>query len=84
MTLRLTQAGRDAIAFAAAVVSPSQRNAFEDMVRSELSRLPAEARGEGTTHRTIAKCQKEFLRVTEIAVGPAKPRGRGAYKAKAK
>jgi hypothetical protein len=80
MALRLTQTERSAISFAAASLAPGQRVAFEETVRSEISRLPPMCRGEGSLHRTIAACQRTFLRVNELAVGPAvaKPRGRKA------
>jgi hypothetical protein len=83
--LRLTPAERDAIALAAAVVTPDQRSAFANMVRGELSGLPPMCRGEGSLHRVIAECQKSFANIGQIAVGPsvAKQRGRGAYRAKA-
>ena len=60
MPLRLTPAERDAIALAAAVVTPDQRSAFANMVRGEFSGLPPMCRGEGSLHRVIAECQKSF------------------------
>ncbi len=41
------------------------------MVTAELALVPPASRGEGSLHRIITACQKTFLRVGEIAVGPS-------------
>jgi hypothetical protein len=61
----------DAIAHAAVALAPGQRVAFAHMVESELALRPEAARGEGSLHQLIERCQKSFARVNEIAVGPS-------------
>jgi hypothetical protein len=87
MTLALNQTELDAITFAAAALAPGQRVAFEQMVTAELSlSCRKQGRGPGSLHRIITACQKTFLRVGEIAVGPSHAKyGRShANRAKAK
>jgi hypothetical protein len=40
-------------------------------VITEWQRLPVDARGPGTPHRTIAMVQRDFLKSRPIAVGPS-------------
>jgi hypothetical protein len=47
-------------------------------VTAELALVPPASRGEGSLHRIITACQKTFLRVGEIAVGPSHALG-GKY-----
>jgi hypothetical protein len=70
MTLPLTPAELDAIAQAAVALAPGRRVAFAHMVESELALLPEAARGEGSLHQLIERCQKSFALANEIVVGP--------------
>jgi hypothetical protein len=49
---------------------PTQRAAFEQLVISELQKLPTDVRGPGTLHRIIAEAQRTYLRIGPIAIGP--------------
>ena len=82
----LTDAEFDAIMTAAWVLHPSQRAAFEQQCISELLRLPPDARGPGSLHRTIATVQRAFLKSGPIAVGTGNlsQYGKAALRAKGK
>jgi hypothetical protein len=51
-------------------LAPTQHAGFEQMVISELQKLPTETRGPGTLHRIIAEAQRTYLRLGPIAIGP--------------
>jgi hypothetical protein len=72
MTLPLTPAELDAIAHAAVALAPGQRVAFAHMEKSELALLPEAARGEGSLHQLIERCQKSFASMRSLSA-PAMP-----------
>ena len=85
---QLTDDELDAIMSAAWPLHPAQRAAFEQTVITEWQRLPVDARGPGTLHRTIAMVQHDFLKSRPIAVGPSPGNlskyGKAALRAKGK
>ena len=48
-----------------------RREAFQQLVTSELNSLPEAVIGPGSLHRIIAQCQRKILALGLVVVGPS-------------
>jgi hypothetical protein len=68
--LSFTDEEMSSITALASALPPSSPDGFLKLVASNLTAYPAGARGPGLVHRNAVEAQRDFLKDSQIAIGP--------------